>query len=157
MPKYEPLEVRFWRRVEKSDGCWLWTGHRNRDGYGMIGLERSGGIERTHRLSWIFANGPIPAGMSVLHRCDMPACVRPDHLFIGTQADNIHDMDAKGRARKNPRRGEAVHWTKLKAEDIPVIRSLSADGLNNTQIGKRFGVHRLTIHLILNGKNWSHV
>ena len=154
--RYRPLAERFWEKVDKSGECWLWTAHRNADGYGMVGLERRG-IDRSHRVAWRLANGSIPAGMSVLHRCDNPGCVRPDHLFLGTQRDNIADMDAKGRSRKNPRRGSAHHWAKLREQDIPIIRALAADGMNNTQIGRRFGVHRLTIHLILNGKNWAHI
>ena len=75
-----------------SAECWEWRGLRDKHGYG-----RKGPYKTTHRLAWEWANGPVPAGMCVLHRCDNPPCCNPDHLFLGTQADNLADMVAKGR------------------------------------------------------------
>ena len=94
-----PLAERFWEKVAITRGCWLWTGRpRNAYGYGRL---RLGGehdpTTNAHRVAWLLANGPIPEGLWVLHRCDNARCVRPDHLFLGTPADNIHDMDRKGR------------------------------------------------------------
>lgn len=88
-------ERRFWSHVQKSDGCWLWTGARDDKGYGI----GSGSSEHewAHRYSFALAFGPIPGELSVLHRCDNPPCVRPDHLFLGTQKDNVIDMTRKGR------------------------------------------------------------
>jgi hypothetical protein len=94
----ENLEAHFWARVNKTDDCWLWMGSRNalRYGYGVYGK----GGKYAHRLSWEIHHGrPIPPGMNILHRCDNPPCVNPDHLFLGTQADNVVDMVRKGRAR----------------------------------------------------------
>lgn len=89
--------------VEPSSGCWLWTGAIVPFGYGKMSRgRRGGGLEPAHRVAWRLFNGPIPFGMSVLHRCDVPACVNPNHLFLGTQADNIHDAMAKGRHSKPP-------------------------------------------------------
>lgn len=88
-------ETLFWAKVHKTDACWMWTGAVNGHGYGHCG--RHGHTHSAHRLAWELAYGAIPEGMSVLHRCDVPLCVRPEHLFLGTQADNIHDMHAKGR------------------------------------------------------------
>jgi hypothetical protein len=85
---------RFWSRVTKGDGCWEWSGARDRGGYGHFNGAHG---NRAHRFSWILANGPIPAGMLICHRCDNPPCVNPDHLFLGTVLDNHRDMDAKGR------------------------------------------------------------
>lgn len=78
------------------EGCWEWTGATTW-GYGEVNRQGISG-RRVHRLAWEFAYGPIPDGLMVLHRCDNRSCVRPDHLFLGTAADNMHDMIAKGRA-----------------------------------------------------------
>jgi hypothetical protein len=93
------FEDRFWSRVDKTDGCWLWTGWTSRFGYGRI--KRDNRECLTHRVSWELTNGPIPDGMCVLHRCDVPACVRPDHLFLGTKTDNAADRTAKGRTHRH--------------------------------------------------------
>ena len=96
------LETRFWRSVERipEHSCWEWVGARNQDGYGVISVGgRRSPQERAHRLSWRLHYGEIPAGMLVLHRCDNSSCVNPDHLFLGTQADNMRDKIQKGRAR----------------------------------------------------------
>jgi hypothetical protein len=88
------VEERFWAKVRKGDGCWEWNAAK-RLGYGKFAYE--GKVIDAHRLSWLLHFGPIPEGMLICHRCDNPPCVRPDHLFLGTRADNTHDMDAKGR------------------------------------------------------------
>lgn len=105
--KAPSLEERLWSRVDKNGPipdhrpdlgpCWVWTGskHRGRQ-HGQIGL-RAGVLLWTHRLSWELTNGPIPGGLFVLHHCDNPPCVNPDHLWLGTQRDNVADMVAKGR------------------------------------------------------------
>jgi hypothetical protein len=88
--------VDFWSRVHKTDGCWLWTLKPRSDAYGRLG-KRS---VPAHRLSWEIHNGPIPPGICVLHHCDTRLYVRPDHLFLGTVADNNKDRDRKERGRK---------------------------------------------------------
>jgi len=85
----------FWAEVEKTDGCWLWRAALSTNGYGQT--SRDGVQIRAHRLAWELERGPIPVGLLVLHRCDVPTCVNPDHLFLGTNKDNSRDMAAKGR------------------------------------------------------------
>jgi hypothetical protein len=114
--RQEPIEDRFWQFVNKTDTCWLWTGSRSR-GYGLIGAGASGKTKSAHRVSYELANGPIPAGMWVLHKCDNPPCVNPAHLFLGDRADNMRDAFRKGRHPllefQNKRRDEKGKFTKV--------------------------------------------
>ena len=104
-----PLKKRLWTKVLKTKTCWEWTATKNPDGYGLIKLE--GRMESAHRLVYRLKNGPIPKGLYVLHRCDVPRCVNPKHLFLGTQADNVRDMFRKGR-------GNPSGHKNVKIEDI---------------------------------------
>jgi hypothetical protein len=92
-------EERFWSKVNKTETCWLWTGHCNCDGYGEFSI--CGVRILAHRASYLLEYGMLPEGLSVLHSCDNPPCIRPTHLFLGTQQDNVNDMIAKGRANFN--------------------------------------------------------
>ena len=93
-----PLEKRFWEKVQKTlDGCWNWCGAKSTAGYGYLRIEKHGVL--AHRIAWELTHRDIPEGMCVLHHCDNPACVNPDHLFLGNQQDNTQDMIAKGRER----------------------------------------------------------
>ena len=93
----EPLAERFWSKVSKSDGCWLWVAFRDRNGYGRFGTSALNRSTLAHRTSYSLTFGDIPEGMHVLHKCDNPPCVNPDHLFLGTDKDNAQDCKAKGR------------------------------------------------------------
>lgn len=98
--KSVPIAVRFWRQVKKGPRCWEWVGATRRDGYGQLCDRSSGKSVAAHRLSWALHHGtPLPPGAFVLHHCDNRRCVRPSHLWLGSAADNTHDMMAKGRQR----------------------------------------------------------
>ena len=90
-----PLEKRFWEKVQRSDGCWIWTAHVGFDGYGRIGVGRS--CRKAPRVCWQICFGEIPVGVYVLHTCDNKLCVRPDHLYLGNNSDNMKDRSARGR------------------------------------------------------------
>jgi hypothetical protein len=106
------LEARFWSKVAKSDdGCWLWTGSRTGWGYGSFGSGGRGDpTVKAHRLSWWIETDVWPGELWVLHRCDNPPCVRPDHLFLGTPADNMADCTAKGRLDTPARAAAQMRW-----------------------------------------------
>src|SRR5258708_3006328 len=119
-----PVEVRFWAKVFKTPTCWLWTGEIQPHGYGL--LHKSGRRHRSpyraHRLSWELAYGPIPDDLCVLHRCDVRACVRPDHLFLGSRADNQADMREKHRGRNGGLTGASHPRAKLTDQQVREIR-----------------------------------
>ena len=138
-------EEKFWSRVEKTPDCWWWRGVITRYGYGSMG--RQGRPLRAHRVSWELTNGPIPPSMLVCHHCDNRACVRPDHLFLGTNADNSQDMVRKGRQPLGPR--------KLTADEVEEARRLLATGATKSDVARALGVARGTIVFIAQGKTWS--
>lgn len=145
---------RFWRYVAKGEGddCWLWTGRRDTCGYGRWRTVGERSIA-AHRLVYIMATGEIPPGLCVCHHCDTPACVRPDHLFLGTPADNARDRDNKGRRR--PPRGALNGRAKLSAADAAHIRErIAVPGTNGAAIAREYGVSRQTVHRIAKGEGW---
>ena len=102
---------RFWAKVQKSDGCWLWTAYRNEKGYGRFD---DGTItHQAHRLAWALTNGPVADGLLVCHKCDNPPCCNPDHLFVGTQKDNMQDAKQKGRRADGDRMWSRLHPERL--------------------------------------------
>lgn len=153
-PKHTPEKI--WAKVDKRgpDECWLWRGTIRRPfGYGATSYQGRQWI--AHRLTWFLTHGPIPADLQVLHRCDVPACVNPNHLFLGTQADNMADMCAKGRAYD--RRGHLNSNVKLTADDVRRIRQMLAAGDRAMEIAERFNVTYGAIYGIKNGTRWKHL
>jgi hypothetical protein len=153
----DSLEERFWMKVDSGvpNGCWEWTGCCNHDGYGKI--KDSGKTVTSHRVSWELHNGPIPEGVLVLHKCDNPKCIRPDHLFLGTDKSNAEDKVAKGR--QGTLKGEALPQSKLRESDVRSIREMyrrhqsRTDGLR-TFLVKWFGVSRSTVSGVASGTTW---
>ncbi len=127
-------------------------------GRGSIGREGDHGMIRAHRAAYELFIGPIPEGMSVLHKCDNPSCVNPAHLFLGTQKDNIADMDMKGR--RISVHGEHNFWHKLTSNQVRKIRALyqwHSRKFGSVALSKQYCVSSVTIRNITNGKKWREV
>lgn len=148
----ETVERRFWPKVRKTPGCWLWVGSKTM-GYGQLG---TGGDVSTkilaHRLSWLLHHGSIPEGVCVLHKCDVRACVRPDHLFLGTHRDNMLDAEVKGRARHPC--GEEHSHAKLTEEGVRKARWLRQQGASIYRLAHQFGVSDVAMRNALIGRTW---
>ncbi len=149
----DKVEKLFWGFVNNTETCWLWTGGRSTRGYGEISL--GGYRDRAHRVSWTIHYGPIPEDGVICHRCDNPPCVRPDHLFLGTQADNVKDMTDKGR--RVVVCGEKQHLAKLTVSDVLEIRRRSEEGEVSRVIAEPYGVDPATVRAVIGRKTWKHV
>jgi len=151
----------FDEQVDRSGECWLWLSSRGLSGYGRFYVGFADGKSQwisAHRYAWERANRPLRPGEMVLHRCDTPLCVRPDHLWVGSGSDNIQDAVAKGRmAGSIHGKGEAHRFAKLTADDIQRIRALTTDGLSRADIARRFGVDPSQISRIVHGQRWNHI
>lgn len=145
---------RFWDKVDKTGDCWEWKAALNEHGYGMIGM--NGGMRRAHRLSWEFRYGKIPDGLFVLHKCDNPKCVNPDHLFLGNQTDNMHDCSLKGRTKNTPQLGEKNVFAVLDRFKVLEIRALDGIMLQK-DIAKTYNVKDSAISKIILRRTWRHI
>jgi len=160
--------VRFWSKVQKSDGCWEWTGTLHGNGYGQA--TRFGRHVYPHRLSYELHYGAIPDQMMVCHACDNRLCVRPDHLFLGSHNDNMVDMARKRRAGRHSspasygknvrppiKRGENANGVKLTEADVRAIRQRAGNGVMFKAIANEFGVTPENVSQIVHRKTWKHV
>jgi hypothetical protein len=148
----KPLAERFWSKAQKSDqksdnGCREWIGRRDRNGYGRIGHAN----QFAHRVSWELHHGPIPKGMHVLHRCNNPGCLEPDHLYLGTHADNMRfkvecDRQAKGKSCQG--------YVKLTEREVLEIRGMS--GIQK-EIGSIYGISARQVSHIKRRDLWRHL
>ncbi|MEK6878053.1 MAG: HNH endonuclease signature motif containing protein [Nanoarchaeota archaeon] len=154
--RHKPPEERFWKKVNKNskNGCWEWFGCVNKKGYG--GFYINGNTCRVHRFSYELKYGKIPNNLHVLHHCDNPPCVNPNHLFLGTPQDNVMDRCLKGRS--NASRGEKQHSSKLISEQVIEIRKLYKDKIcTRIQLVKKFNVSYSTICQIIDRRIWNHI
>lgn len=183
------LIERFWSRVDRSGSCWLWTGGLQANGYGQVSLGHR--TYACHRLAWELANGPIPRGLCVCHNCDTSypigattsrRCVNPDHLFLGTNAENTADARRKGRLATGDRSGARLHRERmprgerhylhqhpelargerspsavLTENEVMAIRWQYARGAIKAALARRYGVSRATIYDIVTYGTWSHL
>lgn len=157
-PVIGPLERFLLHAVIDRTGCWLWTGDVSRGGYGVMALggRQEDGRRTTaaHRFSYEHFHGPIPEGMQVCHVCDVRNCVNPMHLWLGTNADNMADMKAKGRARSN--KGEANKRALLTEQGVREIRErYSAGGETYRSLASEFGVSVPAISSVLHRRSWA--
>lgn len=149
-----PLELRFWEKVDIDlNGCWTWTGQKAKNkgkfDYGYLAIR--GMPTLAHRISWSIHFGEPASGLCVLHKCDNPSCVRPDHLFLGSMKDNMRDRDIKGRGS----RGEKHHWTKLDRVKVMKIREMYSSGKGSTTIGKEMGLDAATVCHVVKRRTWK--
>jgi hypothetical protein len=166
MVSSEKFRARFWEKVDKDGpgGCWLWTRGKDSWGYGNIALERTvigeeGAPTKAHRASWVMANDEALSDFCVLHHCDVPSCVNPDHLWLGTDADNMADRDQKGRG--NQPRGKHHGRTVLTEEQVLEIFNLFITAPpyrgRRAALARKYGVSAVAIGKVWNGDNWSHL
>lgn len=145
----------FWAHVQKSDGCWTWTGTVFADSrYGRV-TSRIAPSCLAHRVSYILHHGEIPADMCVCHTCDNTRCVNPEHLFLGTSAENTADRERKGRGAKGVRNGGGVKLDDAKVREMRALHA--AGGITYAELGRRYRVSDVTAQYVIERRIWKHV
>lgn len=157
--QHKPIMDRLVSRSENygNPGCWLWIGFKDRNGYGRIQLSKDGRVRTAfvHRVAFSIYNPLWDKSNCVLHRCDVPSCWNPDHLFAGSQADNMADMKSKGRASNGDTSGENNGRAKLTWKTVRQIRSAWLRGHSREYLVDRFSTPRYTINSIIGNKTWK--
>jgi hypothetical protein len=149
----QPYEERFWSLVRKGDGCWNWQGSKDKDGYGVFkSWVGDTPYTRAHRYSYHLHHGMIPLGLQILHRCDNPTCIRPDHLHAGSALQNMRDKVAKGRA--NAPFGESHSKAALTEEQAKAILN---DPRPHSQIAAEYNIHVQTVSSLKTRVSWPHL
>jgi len=142
----------FWLNVDKSSDCWNWTGAKSESGYGRFHF--GGRRHIAHRFIYEHQNGKLPVGLNVLHKCDNPSCVRVDHLFEGTNLDNIKDRVSKNRSAKGAENGRAI----LTASDVLEIRKLyKKEVVTMKMLANKFGVTLECVAAIIYRRTWRNI
>jgi len=153
--------TRFWNKIDikSSDLCWEWKAYKNKAGYGRFAVGNKKTPQLSHRLAWIYHYNieEIPNNLCVLHKCDNPACCNPNHLFLGTQKENIKDMIDKNRFSPGHLPGEKNGNSKLKPEQVIQIRNLFLTGETQRKIAKIFGISPYVAWAIKKRKIWKHL
>lgn len=152
-----PVEERFWRFVAKSEGCWSWVGgSKAQKGYGLLQTGGRGSARvLAHRLSYEIHHGPIPDGLVVMHKCDNPNCVNPDHLRVGTTSENVKEAYEKRRKVSPFKRGADHHGALLNEEAVRIIRAHPTTPLK--PLAAMFGCSTNAVSAVRNGRTWKHV
>lgn len=142
---------------EPNTGCWLWSGMVNVSGYGIMKAAALPQFKTplTHRISYLLHKGEFNYKLHVLHTCDNPICVNPDHLFLGTHQDNMDDRKRKNRTNRIAPKGEDQGYSKLTNEQVIEIRSIT--GISQKEIAKKYSVNQATISYIVQRKTWKHI
>lgn len=141
------ITERFWAKVSKAEGCWLWLAGQYSNGYGEFFYR--GRLHCAHRVAWELTHGVIQEGMSVCHSCDVRQCVRPDHLFLGTQSENLSDMDRKGRRWIGP--------CKLTDDQVRSLRQLRNGGQDLRSLATEFGISETQVSAIARRRYYKRV
>ena len=146
-------DIRFWSKTLKTDNCWGWIGTLHGDGRASFWDNNKPGYVTAARFCWELHFGPIPIGMCVLHHCDNPRCVRPDHLFLGTRDENVKDRQVQNRQANGSRNARA----KLSETEVIRIRLLYSNGTTAKQIAKHFGLSQNHVYAITGKRYWGNL
>lgn len=162
-----PIEKRFWKYIKKTEYCWEWIGSKDRKGYGKLWESQfeTRKIKAAHRLSYELHKGSINDHLCVCHKCNNPACVNPDHLYLGTQAENMKDAVDQGRTKKSQQwidnqKGSNNPASKVTENQVREIRKIMSTqnyrGLQ-AELCRKYGVNKTTIRYIVCRKTWIHI